>query len=162
MSNWNVRIRFKLLLPIVGLMLFTTVTYQSVRFNREARRSARRYFYWSSIRLDSDPQSKHHREMIPSPCIDGTTDCLEWNRGWNYIVKHPGLWAQILGWSALPASLVTALIVLGLAKLGLSEILSFMFFAPLLITTWYYLIGSLLDHWRRKRSQNTAALAARK
>jgi hypothetical protein len=155
-----VPIRYRLLLPIIGLVLFGMGTYESVRFNREAHPSEDRYFWWVSIRLDSDPQSRHHRVITPAPCIDGTSDCVGWNG--DYMSVHPGPLAQILEWSALPAFLTTAVVVLGLAKLGVSEAVSFMICAPALIAAWYYLIGWWLDRWRDKRRQYTAALATGK
>lgn len=53
------RIRFSLVLPAVGILLFAAVSLAAWR-NRENHVS-KNYFWWSSIRLNSDPQN--HRPM---------------------------------------------------------------------------------------------------
>jgi hypothetical protein len=153
-----VGIRYRLLLPIVGLVLFAVVTYDAVRMNREAHPLSTRYFWWSSIRLDSDPQNRHPRQVSPTPCKDGRTNCVEWDPVEIWV--DPGVLTLALGLSSFPAFSIAGLIVHGLAKLGVSEVLTFMTAVPILIAAWYYLIGLLLDRWRRNRRQYTAALGA--
>jgi hypothetical protein len=51
----------------------------------------------------------------------------------------------------MPAFLIGAAIVHGLARLGVSEVRSFMIALPMLIAFWYYLIGWLLERWTGKR-----------
>jgi hypothetical protein len=53
--------------------------------------------------------------------------------------------------SALPAFLAGLGIVHGLARVGVSEVTSFMSSMPLLILAWLYFIGWLFDRWSRKR-----------
>lgn len=57
--------------------------------------------------------------------------------------------ARVLGLSALPAFLVGGVVTNSLARLGVSEVSSFMVSMPILIFTWYYFVGCLLDRWRR-------------
>lgn len=141
------RIRWRFLLPIIGLLLFAGVTYNSVRFNREAERTTARYFWWSSIRLDSDPLNR----QPSTPCKDGKTGCVSWDPV--YIWVDPGWLTKSLILSAFPAFLIGAMIVGGLRRLGISEISTFMISMPLLIVGWYYLVGRLVDHWANKLSR---------
>ncbi len=55
--------------------------------------------------------------------------------------------------SALPAFVVSIVIAKGLGHLGMSQIWSFMIFAPIFIFAWYYFIGWLIDRWILKRPQ---------
>ena len=57
--------------------------------------------------------------------------------------------------SAFPAFIVGALIVSGLGRVGVNEVLSFMLLVPPLIFAWYYFLGWSVDRWRRKRSQQS-------
>jgi hypothetical protein len=49
--------------------------------------------------------------------------------------------------SALAAFIVGAFAVGGLEKLSLSQVSSFVFLMPVLISVWYYFVGWLLDRW---------------
>jgi len=141
-----------MILPTIGLILFSVVSYHSLRVNQETQRMPSRYFWWSSIRLDSDPANKHI--LATTPCKDGKQDCVNWDLADRWV--DPGLLEKFLMLSALPAFVVGRFTIGGLGRLGISQVSSFMFLMPVLIFVWYYFIGWLLDRWIRKRSQLTA------
>jgi len=88
--------------------------------------------------LDSDPANKRG-----------------WDTTWDLADRwvDPGLLEKFLIISAIPAFFLGGFVVAGLGRLGINQVSSFMFVMPVLIFTWYYLIGWLLDRWTRKRSQ---------
>ncbi len=141
------RKRWSLVLPLCGLALFLLGTYGSFRFNRQVFGSRpTRYFYWSSIRLDSDPLNQHQYPYFP-PCKSGEESCFEPQTIWG---ADPGLVSMLFGLATLPAFIVGVAIVRGLARLGISEVATFLISMPLLILAWFYLLGSLVDRWRYK------------
>ena len=142
------RIRWRVALPLFGLMLFAFGTYASFGPGRIPDRTGR-YFWWSSLRLDSDPLNRHFRSVTGAPCKDSTENCLATDP--IYVWVDPGWLAKCLILSALPAFLVGAGIVRSLARVGVSEVTSFMISMPLLIFAWFYFVGWLLDRWRQKR-----------
>jgi hypothetical protein len=119
--------------------------------NREVFKSRpSRYFWWSSIRLDSDLLSKH--PMVPTTtCQDENKDCSTWDPV--YIWVDPGWAEKTLVVSAFPAFVVGAAIVGGLARLGMSEVSTFPVSVPVLIFAWFYFVGWLVDRWRYKRAR---------
>jgi len=120
------------------LVLFGLLTYGSVQGNRELRHGrASRYFWWGSIRLDSDC-----RQVRSGDC--------EWDAV--FITVDPGPLEKALIITALPAFLFGRLFVRGLARLGVSELASFMCMMPVLILVWFYGVGWLLDRWQHKQS----------
>lgn len=141
--------RWTFILPIAGLLLFALGTYGSVRFNRLNRAYAGKYFYWSSIRLDSDPANR--RNDAPSPCIAQSPEkpCWESLSIW----VDPGWLAKTFIISALPAFLIGRPIVHAFAIFGISEVITFMILMPVLIFAWYYFVAwvfsRLLSRWRR-------------
>ena len=153
MSNEIMRIRWRLLLPVIGLVLFGGVSYDSLRVNREAKNATGRYFWWSSIRLDSDPLNR----QPSTPCKERSADCVSWDPV--YIWVDPGWLTKSLILSAFPAFLVGAIIVNGLKRLGISEVTTFMISMPLIIVGWYYLTGRLLDRWTNKRPRQPQSAA---
>jgi len=147
------RVRWRFVLPIIGLLLFTGVTYDSLRMNREVKNESGRYFWWSSIRLDSNPSSRR-----PStPCKNEGADCTEEPI---YLWVDAGWLTKLLLLSALPALLIAKAIVDGLGRLGISEVATFMFFTPLLIAMWFYFVGRLLDRWVDRRLRRPATVLA--
>ncbi len=138
--------RWRLALPIFGLILFGGVTRSSIRLNREIQRIPYRYFWWSSTRLDSDPLNMH--ALATEPCKDGAEKCAGWTP--QFIWISPGRFAKSLMLSAFPAFVFGAAIVHGLGRLGISEVSSFMVLMPLLIFAWYYFVGWLVDRWINK------------
>jgi hypothetical protein len=144
------RRRWSLILPLCGLALFFLGTYQGFRLNRRiyANRPTR-YFYWASLRLDSDPLNRHPVPESVAPCKNGEENCVSWDPP--YIWVEPGWGEKALILSALPAFAISAGIVRILARLGISEVPTFFVSMPLLVFAWFYLIGWLLDRWRHKR-----------
>jgi hypothetical protein len=139
--------RWRWVLPSIGLSLFGAVSYHSYSFmsNLETPGTSHRYFWWSSIRLDSDPLNKYEGGPIRSK--DGT---VGFELGWVRI--DPGLIPRSLMLTALPAFAAGGVLVRGLGRLGVSQVSTFMVLMPLLIFTWYYFIGRLVDRWRDKRT----------
>jgi hypothetical protein len=124
------RMRWRLVFPLVGLSLFGAVSYQSFRENLDL---SGRYLWWSSIRLDSDPLNKYKGGMLSK---DGG---LEW------VWVTPGQLPKLLTLTALPAFVAGAFLVGALGRLGVSQVSTFMISMPLLIFTWYYFIGRLVE-----------------
>ena len=141
--------RWRIALPIVGLTLFAALTYNSLRINRETQSTPSRYFWWTSIRLDSDPLNRDPKGA--TPCKSGEENCVTWDLPDRWV--DPGWLARFLMLSALPAFVVGGFTVSGLGRLGLSQVSSFMFLMPALIFAWYYFVGWLLDRWIRRRAQ---------
>ena len=145
------RTRWQLILPVVGLLIFTLVSYESLRSNREVQETPSRYFWWSFIRLNSDPLNQH--PPIATPCKDAQNDCGSWDPG--FLSVEPGPLARLLTFSAAPAFVIGMLVVRCLRRIGISEVSSFMVSMPLLIGAWYSGVGWLIDRWRFKRQQRS-------
>ena len=128
-------IPWRFAIPVLGLALFGFVTYQSIS---RAKGHTGRYFYWSSIRLDSRPA------QVSKPCNPYGADCADWDF---FIDVHPSLLARSFMLSGLPAFLVSFLITGGLHRLGVSEVTSFFYSVPILLLAWYYLLGRLFEYW---------------
>jgi hypothetical protein len=143
--------RWRVILPIIGLILFGAVSYHSLRVNQETQHIPSRYFWWSAIRLDSDPMNKRTRTTVPWE--NGKENCVNWDLKDRWV--DPGLVEEFLMLSALPAFIVGRFTVVGLGRLGISQVSSFMFLMPVLIFVWYYFIGWLLDRWIGKKSHLT-------
>lgn len=134
--------RWRLFLPTLGLLLFALEAWES---NREwrIRPSPSRYSRWASIRLDSDPLNRDPRSR----------DVSAQNRArWEGPLKivDPGYLANASFFSGLPAFLSSMVVAAALSRLGVSQVLTFMISTPILLFAWYYLLGRLLDRWRRK------------
>ncbi|MFZ1159281.1 MAG: hypothetical protein WAO10_15975 [Candidatus Sulfotelmatobacter sp.] len=89
-----------------------------------------RYFWWSAMRLDSDPLDRHPAPRTAIACHDKVENCLPMEPMEIWI--DPGWVTRCFMLLALPAFLATAGIVSGLARLGVSEITSFFVSMPLL------------------------------
>src|ERR1700737_608126 len=116
------RLRWRVILPSIGLLLFAAETHHSVQTIAHSRGD--RYFWWSLIRLDSDPLNK--RVLPRLSCADGSVNCAQ--RVLQDMWIDPGWLAKILMWSAFPAFVVNAFIIVLLGRLGVSQVLSFMIF----------------------------------
>jgi hypothetical protein len=144
-SHLIMRVRWQIILPILGLILFSAESFHSLQLNRQLRTSPQKYYYWASFALDSDPLNRHfgqtpeHRWQLRSVWID------------------PGYSTQALMLSALPAFVLGALIVRALAHLGISEVLSFIVAMPLLVFDWFYFVGRLIDYRIGKRFHRSVA-----
>jgi hypothetical protein len=143
------RMRWSLILPIAGLILFAAVSYRSMDVNHHEEGAPTKYYWWSSLRLDSEPLNKNPK--LASPCQDKKENCVQWELSYQWV--QPGLLDKLLVVSALPAFLVGAATVIGLSNLGIDEVLTFMVSMPILIFAWYYLVGWLIDRWSHKRKQ---------
>jgi hypothetical protein len=150
------RLRWKLVLPLIGLIFFAGVTYSSIRTNHQVSTASHRYFWWSWIRLDSDPLNRNLRAA--EPCgKNALENCAAWDL--NSVWVDPGWLVMAFAVSALPAFVVGMIIVHVLRLLGISEIFSFMIAMPLLIFAWYYFIGWMIDHRMNKRPRGSPMTA---
>jgi hypothetical protein len=61
------------------------------------------------------------------------------------ILVDSSLVARALMVTAFAAFILSALVIGGLGRLGISEVYSFMISTPLLIAPWFYSIGWLID-----------------
>jgi hypothetical protein len=148
------RKRWRLVLSLWGITLFVLLTYQAVRVNHEMRKGhLGRYFWWGAIRLDSDPLNRHPAASAQL-CEPEATGCTGWDP--EYIWVSPSVMERVLILSAFPVFLSCLAVVRGLARLGISEVASFMVSMPLFITAWFYLIGWFLDRWMYKRRARPA------
>jgi hypothetical protein len=148
----NMQRRWRTGLPIIGVILFSAVSYQSFRFNQEIQRAPSRYFWWSDIRLDSDPANK--RNWGAAPCANGNENCVSWDV--RNVWVDPSLLAQFLMLSALPAFAIGGFAAMAFGRMGISQVSTFMFLMPVLIFAWYYFIGGLLDRWTSTRSHRSS------
>jgi hypothetical protein len=128
------------------MLLFGLITYGSMQEHRLMQRYHTSYFWWGSIRLDTDPLSTR----------SGLNQCAQESEGNCYV--DLGIRWGTHGWievayliTAFPAYLPTAAVVRGLAFFGVSELLSFIVAMPLFTFGWFYTVGWLLDRWRYKR-----------
>jgi hypothetical protein len=138
------RLRWRLILPILGLIVFSAESFHSLQLNR-GHRTAPKYFYWSFLPLDSDPLNGNAK--APNP-----------DNGWELRSSwiDPGYLTKALILSAFPAFILGTPIVKFFAHLGISEVLSFAITMPVLISAWFYVLGGLIDYWVRKRSHRGA------
>jgi hypothetical protein len=145
----GMRLRWSVILPMIGLILFTAVTYRSMPANEHEQEAPRKYYWWSSLRLDSDPLNKNPQLAVP--CANEKQNC---SNGEFPNVKIAPRWLdRLLIVSALPAFLAGAAIVVVLSKLGLDEVLTFMVSMPILLFVWYYFIGWLIERWSYRRGE---------
>jgi hypothetical protein len=144
------KIHWRRILPVFGVLLFSFGSYESLAHLPSTRG---RYLWWSSIRLDSDPSNKRDSSQKPvcKQNSDGSVDCVSTEP--MTMCVYPGWLARSLFLTSLPAFLLGVGIVGGLGRLGVSQVWSFMISMPLLISLWFYFVGSLLDRWRSKRQQ---------
>jgi len=135
-------------LSVVGLILFSWVSYNAWNANRHPHIASSRYFWWASLRLDTDSTNSRGSKW------DFSNDDSGWGHADVWI--DPGWVARLLVLSALPVFLISAVAITGLGMIGISQLSSFMSLTPTLIVGWYYFIGWLLDRWSFKRSQPPA------
>jgi hypothetical protein len=145
----GMRLRWRLILPSCGLLLFAILTYQSIAENRAFHNS--RYVWWSALRLDSDPLNRHSATRTANACPDKAQNCIPVEPIEIWI--DPGWVTKCFMFLALPAFLGTAGIVSGLARLDVSEITSFFVSMPFLTVAWFYFIGWMFDRWHGKRER---------
>lgn len=150
--------RWRVILPVVGLLLFAVGTCAELRFNREL--NSHRYFWGSGIRLDRDPLNRRPLDYWYPTCRDAAANC----EGSEPVAVwvDPGFLSIALFTSGAPGFLVGRLLVRGFGKLGVNELVTFMIAIPLLLAGWYFLLGWLFDwlgyRWRRHRQSRTNAV----
>lgn len=141
------------------MILFGLLTYGSMRVNRGLHRLNHqgRYYWWGSVRLDSNPLNKQPMHPAVNPCAQDEQIC-----GFNpeSIWVTPGLMEWAFTLSSLPTYLLCMAVVRGFAHFGVSELLSFMITMPLLTLAWFYAAGWLFDRWRYKRSLRRSSVGA--
>jgi len=54
--------------------------------------------------------------------------------------------------TALPAFLFGGIVVSGLGRLGVSEVVSFHVAMPFLIACWFFFLGRVIDRWKHTGS----------
>jgi hypothetical protein len=137
------------ILPIIGLILFAAVTFNSVSVNGRVHHHPSKYFYWSGLQLDTDPLDKNRQ--LERPCQEGeeTANCT----GWDLLgMWHdPGWLAKASLFSGLPAFVLSFVILMGLGQLGVSQLVSFMVLMPPLLFAWYYFLGWMIDRAINRR-----------
>ena len=144
------QLRWSVILPVIGLILFVAVSYRSVRDNHKEQDEPTRYYWWSSLRLDTDPLNEHPAPA--KPCENGKENCSSWNdlrARW----VTPALLDRFLIVSSLPAFLTGLAIVIGLSNFGIDEVLTFMVSMPILLFGWYYFVGWLIERWIYRRTR---------
>jgi hypothetical protein len=143
------QLRWSVILPMVGLILFAAVSYRSMPVNHHEQEAPRKYYWWSSLRLDSDPLNEN--PQLAAPCAIEKQNC---SKGEFPNIKIVPSWLdRLLIISALPAFLAGAAIVVVLSKAGLDEVLTFMVCMPILLFVWYYFVGWLIERWGYRRAQ---------
>jgi hypothetical protein len=120
-----VRRRWRTVLPAVGLILFSWVSYNAWNANRHPRIVSSRYFWWASLRLDTDPANSRGSKW------DFSNDDGGWGHADVWI--DPGWVARLLVLSALPVFLISAAAITGFGKIGISQLSSFLSLTPALI-----------------------------
>src|SRR5258708_23230598 len=120
--------------PMVGLILVAAVSYRSMPVNHHEQEAPRKYYWWSSLRLDSDPLNEN--PQLTAPCAIEKQNCS--NGEFPNIKIVPSWLHRLLIISALPAFLAGPAIVVVLSKAGLDEVLTFLISIPLLLFIWSY------------------------
>jgi|ERR1700722_9113255 len=137
------RIRWRFLLPVLGLIPFALITHQAYRDAAAANRGNSIWImYWLNVPLAADLQ----KPSSEPTCVDAAKPCVYWDIGsldrW---APTPPIWERAFVLSMLPAFVIGVAITFGLGRLGVNEIATFMIAMPLLIVAWFYLIGFLID-----------------
>ncbi len=118
------RIRWRFLLPTIGILFFVLVSYQ--RCALIGSRSTRRGGISGGVPFVSIPIQLDRQSERSTPCKEGS-NCVGWDEIDYKWVEH-GWLSQTLMLSAFPAFLVGWIIVVGLREVGISEVASFMVF----------------------------------
>lgn len=152
MSKLVVFKRWRIILPLLALVLFTMGTAGALYENRHIFHF-RRYFYWSSIRLDSDPLNRQHKLDAAVPCTEDAKDCSSWDP--EVVWVTPGPVARLLMLAGWPAFFLGKQTANSLGGLGVSQVWSFIMSMPVFIWAWFYSLGALIDRWRDLKSART-------
>lgn len=147
--------RWSIILPVLGLTVFASITEQTYRLHTVTR-DPLRYVYWSRMRLDRHPELPEPYLPCPegAPCaFDYLTDRFtrdDSGFGHDYGIGHR--YPELFGWSAFPVFLLSGLLISGLGRLGISHVWTFFIVMPPALSAWYYFLGWLIDRrrWRRQ------------
>jgi hypothetical protein len=141
------RIRWTVVLPVLGLCCFVAVTYQSARRNRSYG-DLGKHFVWSTFQLDSDPLAwKTACAGQPEPCVTWDPSTIDSSAGSTPLAK-------VLVVFALPAFLVSLLVVGSAGSHGANQIILFFALTPPLIAAWFYFLDRVVDRiYRRHGNQ---------
>jgi hypothetical protein len=151
--------RWSIILPVVGLAAFASITEQAYRIDATTRLPLR-YVYWSGMRLDRQPQ------LPPPPyltCSEGAPCAFNYltrrfirnDSDWGHEYRTP-LYPELLGWSAFPVFLLSGLLISGLGRLGVSHVWTFFIVMPPALSAWYYFLGWTIDRRRYRRQLRQA------
>ncbi len=135
------RMRWRIILAALGLSLFALISYDL--FHHDPPSS--RYLRWSSIYLDSEPLN-----MSWSPRKQADGDCGAFPP--ESIQVTTGFPPRLLMLSAVPVFIFGDIVVSGLGRLGVSEVIRFHIVLPFLIAGWFYFLGRVIDRWRHTGS----------
>jgi hypothetical protein len=145
---------WRLVLPTVGLFLFSLVSWHDFRVNREIHQHLpNKYFMWSAIRLDTDPANRGNWDV--GKCKDSDESCVRWDLKDTWV--DPGLLDGFLLLTALSAFVLGRLVVGFLGTMGINQLTSFMLLMPVLILIWFYFVGRVLDGWIQRRSKRSVS-----
>src|SRR5258705_13802683 len=128
--------RWSVILPMVGLILFAAVSYRSMPVNHHEQEAPRKYYWWSSLRLDSDPLNEN--PQLAAPCAIEKQNCS--NGEFPNIKIVPSWLDRLLIISSLPAFLAGGAFVVVLRKAGPDEGLTFITSLPILFFVCVYLV----------------------
>ena len=136
-----------IILPVIGLCWFAAVTYQSAPSDRSYS-DVRKHFVWSTFRLDSDPLAwKTACAGQPEPCVTWDPSTIDSSAGSTPLAK-------VLVVFALPAFLVSLLVVGFAGSHGANQIILFFALTPPLIAAWFYFLDRVVDRiYRRHGNQ---------
>jgi hypothetical protein len=144
---------WRVALPIFGLLLFSLVSWHSFRVNREEKQHlhvSNKYFYWSAIRLDTDPANRRNWDV--GKCKETDENCWEVREGW----IDPGLLDRFLLLIAFPVFVLGRVTVRFFGTMGINKLTSFLLLMPVLLLVWFYFVGWALDFWLHRRPKRSA------
>lgn len=145
---------WSVVLPIVGILLFSLVSWQSFKVNREIQQHLpSKYFYWSAIRLDTDPANRRNWDV--GKRRDGDENCGGWEL--RAIWVEPSLFGTFVLLIAFPAFVLGRLIVGLLGTEGINQLTSFMLLMPVLLLIWFWFVGWVFDRWIHRRSKRSVS-----
>jgi hypothetical protein len=130
------------------------VSWHSFKVNREIHQHfPNKYFYWSAIRLDTDPANR--RNWDAGKCKESDENCGSWELRDTWV--DPSLFDRFVLLIAFPAFVLGRLIVGFLGTMGINQLTSFMLLIPVLLLIWSYFVGWVFDRWIHRRSKRSVS-----